>query len=151
MRTLENVPVSDAVAIIFGEEGKDHVANVSFDGITNAYELFALCTRIMWNGLRYVKQCPAGDELDLESLTRSDLEHVRYCMYRAGIVVSMEIMPVTEVAHDCVTDVEKDAIKHVVTNDNPSCIDNHILIIGTRNYRFVVGFHCVVHGEEEFE
>lgn len=151
MRTLQHVPVADSIAIIFGEEGAQKVANISFDGISDAAELFALLTKIMWQGLKYVKHVPADRELDLESLSRQDLDHVKYCMFRAGVEVNMEIMPVKEVTHDYLSDPANEPVKHLVTDGDAGRLENHALVIGTQHYRIIVGFHCVVRGEDDFE
>jgi hypothetical protein len=182
MDEKENLSMEDALPFIFGDEGKDRIIDLSFNGLRDAYELFLVSTKLLICGLRYVyeqdvkerqgggeqkgePQPTADDDFNLEMLSETQLNFVKYQMYRSGIVVNIDAMPATDVKNDIFDQEEMGSdlglqtshrgitnSRHIVMNDDASKLDNHVLVIATNQSRFVVGFSKIIHdipNEEE--
>lgn len=136
----ENLSVNDAVHVIFAAESGDRVAGITANGVHTGFDLFLLCTRLLMGGVRLLY----SPELDVDSLTETQLEHLQHKMLRAGVVVNVNSVAVEDLKEDLrgtPMDIGTpfDAT-HLCSTDG-AIVDDHVLLLHTAKNRFVVNFH----------
>jgi hypothetical protein len=157
MKTVENVSLRDSIEYIFGDKGKDRVANMSINnGVQNAQDLFMLCIKLMMGGITYVSTGghPTEEEglasVDIENLSSEQFQFVCHQMFRVGVQVTFSESDYSEEEQASGKKPSQTEATHFVMDEDPSKLENHVLQLSTQNKKYFVEFMVITHEEHEF-
>lgn len=156
MKTVENVSLRDSIEYIFGDKGKDRIANISFNGIDDAQDMFVMCVKLMLGGVCHAMGVdPEQGEADISKMTEEQFKFVCHQLFRTGIQVVFEATQNDEYNMPSTGNEESGSnggvkMEHKVLNDDASKLDNYILIVRAAEKKYIIGFALMLHDEENF-
>lgn len=140
MPVLENLRVEDAAMVIFGDEHADKTAGFTLNNVSDGFDLFLVCTKLLLCGVRNLY----SPELDVDGLSTDQLQHLTLRFLRAGVLMDMRVTPVGESEEpERGTPMDIGApfpIEHVCTSDGLR-VEDHALVLRTPRNRVVIKFH----------
>lgn len=150
-KTMSNLSLDKAITVIFDQNMNDdyEIDGMSINGLDNTTDIFWFITKLFKEGITYIFKKENGD-VDLDSLTTDDFEKVNKCMHRVGVNVELYVennaSERTDILHhdkylENVNDASLNVgMSYLVVNNDPSQLENHMLILYTRCKKIIIGY-----------
>lgn len=150
-KVMNNLSLDKAVEMIFAQNMDEdyEIDGMSINGIDNTTDIFWFITKLFKEGTIYMFKKENGD-VDLDSLTNDDFEKINKCMHRVGVNIELYVENITSqktdiLHHDKYLENVNDAtlnvgMSYLVVNNDPSKLENHLLILYTRCKKIIIGY-----------